>query len=92
MMGCIRPDKNLGFPRGFVQLVICGVEVVQHSGLAVERLDDIVPGVDLLDLTVDHAEGGLLGAWKYFWLNLTTTSTSASDTGRISGAISVIWG
>ena len=53
--------QKLGFPRGFVQLVICGVEVVQHSGLAVERLDDIVPGVDLLNLTVDHAEGGLLG-------------------------------
>ncbi len=31
-------------------------------------------------------------AGKYFWLNLTTTSTSASDTGRISRAISVILG
>ena len=31
-------------------------------------------------------------ALKYFWLNLTTTSTSASDTGRMSSAISVILG
>ena len=29
---------------------------------------------------------------KYFWLNLTTTSTSAIETGRISRAISVILG
>ena len=29
---------------------------------------------------------------KYFWLNLTTTSTSASDTGKISRAIRVMRG
>ena len=31
-------------------------------------------------------------ALKYFWLNLTTTSTSASDTGKISRAIRVMRG
>ena len=31
-------------------------------------------------------------ALKYFWLNLTTTSTSASDTGRISRAMRVMRG
>ena len=29
---------------------------------------------------------------KYFWLNLTTTSTSASETGRMRRAIRVILG
>ena len=31
-------------------------------------------------------------ALKYFWLNLTTMSTSTSETGRISRAIRVIFG
>ena len=31
-------------------------------------------------------------ALKYFWLNLTTTNTSASDTGKISRAMRVILG
>ncbi len=48
-------------------------------------------GVDFLDLAVDNAQRCLLRL-EVFWLNLTTSSTSASDTGRISSAISVIFG
>ena len=52
--------QELRFPRRFVQFFVGGVEVVQHGGFAVERLDDVMPGVDFLDLTVDNAQGRLL--------------------------------
>ena len=58
--GLHQAGQKLRFPRGFVQLIVRGVEVVQHGGLAVERLDDVVAGVDLLDLTVDNAQCRLL--------------------------------
>ena len=53
--------EKLALPGGFVQLVVGGVEVVQHHGLAVEGLDHVVAGVDLFHLAVHHAQGGLLG-------------------------------
>ena len=52
--------EKLALPCGFVQLIVGGVEVCQHHGLAVERLDHVVTGVDFLDLTIDHAQRGLL--------------------------------
>ena len=52
--------EELAFPCGFVQLIVGGVEVCQYHGFAVKRLDHIVAGVDLLDLTVDHAQRSLL--------------------------------
>ena len=58
--GLHQAGQKLRFPRGFVQLIVRVVEVVQHGGLAVERLDDVVAGVDLLDLTVDNAQCRLL--------------------------------
>ena len=52
--------EELALPCGFVQLIVGGVEVCQYHGLPVEGLDHVVAGVDLLDLTVDHAQRGLL--------------------------------
>ena len=52
--------EELALPCGFVQLIVGGVEVSQHHGLPVEGLDHVVAGVDLLDLTIDHAQRGLL--------------------------------
>ena len=52
--------KELALPRGFIQLVVGGVEVGEDIGLPVERLDDVVAGVDLLDLTVHDAQCCLL--------------------------------
>ena len=52
--------EELALPCGFVQLIVGGVEVCQHHGFAVEGLDHVVAGVDLLYLTVDHAQRGLL--------------------------------
>ena len=52
--------EELALPCGFVQLIVGGIEICQHYSLAVEGLDHIVAGVDLLYLTVDHTQCGLL--------------------------------
>ena len=53
--------EELAFPRRFIQLVVGGVEVVQHHGLAVEGFDHIVAGVDFFHLTVHDTQNSLLG-------------------------------
>ena len=53
--------EELAFPRRFIQLVVGGVEVVQHHGLTVEGFDHVVAGVDFFHLTVYDAQNGLLG-------------------------------
>ena len=58
--GLHQAGQKLGFPRGFIQFVIGGVEVCQHSVFTVERLDNVVAGVDFLDLAVDNAQRCLL--------------------------------
>ena len=52
--------EELALPCGFVQFIVGGVEVCQYHGLPVEGLDHVMTGVDLLNLTVDHAQRGLL--------------------------------
>ena len=52
--------EKLALPCGFVQLIVGGVEVVQHHGLAVEGFDHVVAGVDFFHLTVHNAQNGLL--------------------------------
>ena len=59
--GLHQAGEKLTLPGGFEQLVVCGVEVGQHSGFAVECLDDAVAGVDFLHLAVHDAQSGLLG-------------------------------
>ena len=59
--GLHQAGEELALPGGFKQLVVGGVEVLQHGSLPVEGLDDVVAGVDLLHLTVHNAQGGLLG-------------------------------
>ena len=58
--GLHQAGQKLGFPCGFIEFVIGGVEILQHGGLAVEGLDDVVAGVDLLHLAVDNTQRGLL--------------------------------
>ena len=59
--GLHQAGEELALPGGFKQLVVGGVEVLQHGGLPVEGLDDVVAGVDFLHLTVHNAQGSLLG-------------------------------
>ena len=59
--GLHQAGEELALPGGFEQLVVRGVEVGQHSGFAVECLDDVVAGVDLFHLAVHDAQSGLLG-------------------------------
>ena len=59
--GLHQAGEKLALPGGFEQLVVRGVEVGQHSGFAVECLDDVVAGVDLFHLAVHDAQSGLLG-------------------------------
>ena len=53
--------EKLALPRRFIQLIVGGVEVVQHHGFAVEGFDHVVAGVDFFHLTVYDAQNGLLG-------------------------------
>ena len=59
--GLHQAGEELALPGGFKQLVVGGAEILQHGGLPVEGLDDVVAGVDFLHLAVDDAQGGLLG-------------------------------
>ena len=59
--GLHQAGEELALPSGFKELIVGGVEIGQHTGFPVERLDDVMAGVDLLHLTVHDAQGGLLG-------------------------------
>ena len=58
--GLHQAGKKLAFPRRFVQLIVGDVEIRQHGFLTVERLDDVVAGVNFFDLAVDDAQRCLL--------------------------------
>ena len=58
--GLHQAGEELAFPRGFVQFIVGGIEICQHGVLTIESLDDIVAGVDLLDLAIDNAQRCLL--------------------------------
>ena len=89
--GLHQAGKELAFPGGFKQAVVGFVKIIQNGIFAVERFDHIVAGIYFLHLAV-HGAQNFCWARKYFWLNLTTNSTSAIETGRIKMAISVIQG
>ena len=89
--GLHQAGKELAFPGGFKQAVVGFVKIIQNGIFAVERFDHIVAGIYFLHLAV-HGARTFCWARKYFWLNLTTNSTSAIETGRIKMAISVIVG
>ncbi len=88
--GLHQAGEELAFPRGFVQFIIGSIEICEHGVLTIESLDDVVAGVDLPSTWPLTTPSVACCAIKYFWLNLTTSSTSANETGRISSAISVI--
>ena len=52
--------KELALPPRLVQVVVVALEPADRVRLAAERLDDRVPAVHLLDVTVDVAERRLL--------------------------------
>ena len=58
--GLHQAGEELAFPRGFVQFIVGSIEICQHGVLPIESLDDIVAGVDLLDLAIDNAQRCLL--------------------------------
>ena len=58
--GLHQAGEELAFPRGFVQFIVGGIEICEHGVLTIESLDDVVAGVDLLDLAIDNAQRCLL--------------------------------
>ena len=91
MMGCIRPERNWLFQADSNRRLLASSKSFRTASSRLNALTTLWP--EYTSSTWPFTEPSTFcWARKYFWLNLTTNSTSAIETGRIKMAISVIVG
>ena len=89
IMGCIIPERNWDFQADFVQGLVGFIEPLDRFVLMVERLNDVVPAVDLLHLAVDVPQVFLLGFEKLLRTLTTMKLMHSIDMGRMHSAARV---